>query len=133
MRPELRKMNDQFAVIEVYGGDCVIMVESQDPLGGRPQVNFQSFDAFKRRFLHKRIDVESQDGKIKSVQVAEWWLHQERRRQYREVVFAPGKDVLGCYNLWRGYGAKLFPATVVCFSNIPWTTYAVEFKNDTTT
>jgi hypothetical protein len=31
------------------------------------------------------------------------WVGHEARRQHNRVVFAPGKDVSGAYNLWRGF------------------------------
>jgi hypothetical protein len=41
--------------------------------------------------------------------VGEWWLRHTLRRQYETIIFAPGREIPGSYNLWRGFGCEAKP------------------------
>lgn len=112
IHPGLRELNARHAVIESdRGGRCVIAEEDYDELMGRWQIKYQSFDAFRNRYMHRMIQV----GKDKNenpilVPLGKWWLMQEHRRQYRKIVFWPNRDVPpDQYNLWRGFACEARP------------------------
>ena len=52
-------------------------------------------------------------GKGKSA--AGIWLRSSKRREFDRVVFSPGRDVPGSYNLWRGFSAQPQPGDCSLF------------------
>jgi phage/plasmid-associated DNA primase len=42
----------------------------------------------------------------KSIPAAKLWLESEDRREYEGVVFEPGRNISGYYNLWRGFAVE---------------------------
>jgi hypothetical protein len=61
-------------------------------------VSFLTEQAFRSWFRPKFVVI----GK-KTVPLADFWLSNGNRRQYQGLVFSPGRDVPGYYNLWRGF------------------------------
>lgn len=98
IHPRLLEMNDKFAVIENYGGRCVIMRESEDG-----QLTFQN----PREFFAARASshILGRDSKNREVTISDgkWWFGQPRRRQYERVVFDPSGDSPGAFNTFRGF------------------------------
>ena len=68
-----------------------------------PSLINQSLQSCIRPFRCANRDVF--DGK-KSVNVAQYWLRHQKRRQYEGLVFAPGQETPGYYNLWRGFAVE---------------------------
>lgn len=97
--PALRRMNDQFCVIGSIGGKCRVIEEIYDPLLDRHYMTTSSFEDFANRFSNQKVSV----GNGKFMPLGKWWLNHPLRRQYDYMVFAPGKEVPGAYNLWRGF------------------------------
>lgn len=102
--PELREFNEKYAVILDLNGKCRILVEGWDAVRDRPRVSFMSFQDFNNAHNNRSVIVGSdQNGKPLSMPAGKWWVGNPLRRQYEDVVFAPGKDLTKVYNLWRGF------------------------------
>jgi hypothetical protein len=61
-------------------------------------IKFLSLSAFEQWHGNRFV----QRGK-KRVPLAKHWLLHPQRRQYEGIVFAPGREVPGHFNLWRGF------------------------------
>lgn len=107
--PILREFNDRFAVIENFGGKCVVVEEILDEMLDRFRLTKQGFDHFRNRHMNREVVVGSKKGVDQTMPAGEWWLRHTQRRQYNKIVFAPGRDVPGAYNLWRGFGCEARP------------------------
>ena len=108
--PWLRKLNEAHAVIEDIGGKCRVVSEVMDPALRRPRLSRQSFDDFRNRYMHIQVVVgQDKDGNDVRMQLGKWWLQNQNRRQYRSIVFAPGKEVSDSYNLWQGFACEAKP------------------------
>ncbi len=108
--PKLVELNERFAVIGNMGGKCRIVEEVMDAGLGRTRLTKQSFEDFKNRFSHQEVIIgEDSSGKPKSMEVGKWWLKNSKRRQYEYIIFAPGKEVRSCYNMWKGFACESIP------------------------
>ncbi len=89
----MQELNAQFAVV-LIGGKVRILDEST------PQIALLGPDEFKLLFLNRFVRVGT-----KNQTIATYWLGHRERRQFKSVVFEPGKrHTPGAYNLWRGWG-----------------------------
>jgi hypothetical protein len=111
--PDLRELNDRFAVVTNYGGRCRVIEEVWNEAIHRSMISAYPFDDF-RNSLMNRSKVLSDDKKMP---LAEWWLRHDKRRQFDRVVFLPNEDeeVDGCYNLWRGFAVEPAPGDCSLF------------------
>jgi hypothetical protein len=108
--PWLRKLNEKHAVIADIGGKCRVITEVPDEILGRPRLSRQSFDDFRNRYRHIKIDVGvNEKGAPIQKQAGSWWLDHPLRRQYETITFAPGREVPDAYNLWRGFACEAIP------------------------
>lgn len=108
--PWLRKLNEEHAVIEDIGGKCRVVSEVMDPALKRPRLSRQSFDDFRNRYMHIHVTVgQDKDGNDIRKPLGKWWLENPNRRQYKSIVFAPGKEVSESYNLWQGFACEARP------------------------
>lgn len=105
----LRKLNDRYAVIGNMGGKCRVVEEVFDEALERHRLVKQTFEDFRNRYMNVHEMVPNAKGELRPVPVGRWWLEHPRRRQYDRLVFAPGREVEGAYNLWRGYGCNAIP------------------------
>lgn len=114
--PWLRKLNDQHAVIESFGGKCVVIEEQFDPVLSRSRLIHQTFTNFQQRYLNQKIKIgEKNNGQPVYKTVGKYWLEHPHRRQFSSVVFSPGRDHDGIYNLWRGFSVKSIPGKCELF------------------
>lgn len=97
----VRKLNENHAII-MLGGKCLVMNEVIDPIFGRPDLTFSSPSDFATRYINQKIFLANGTGKMKALSIAKIWIEHEDRRQYNGMVFAPGEEIPGCYNLYRG-------------------------------
>lgn len=105
--PWLRKLNEEFAVIENMGGKCRVVEEIMDYGLNRTRLSRQSFEDFRNRYMNQQIQIgTNKDGIPIMKPVGKWWLEHSQRRQYRTIVFAPGKEVPNAYNLWKGFAVE---------------------------
>ncbi len=107
--PILREMNDRHAVIGSHGGKCRVMEEVWDEALGRSRVEFSGFGDIRNRYLNQTVVVGTKVNKSgtevpQEMPRGEWWLRHSDRRQYKCIVYAPGRKVADSYNLWQGFG-----------------------------
>lgn len=109
--PLLMKMNERHAVIGNAGGKCQVIEEQYDEGLGRTALTFQSFGDIKNRYNNKRVQVGTDKaGEPIYMPMGDWWLKQEKRRQYERIVFDPsGTAGPEAYNLWRGFAYESRP------------------------
>lgn len=110
--PTLREFNDKHAVIGSQGGKCFIIEEQYDPILERYSLVKQGFDHFRNRYMNRMVNMGQKKDKKGNIvgdiemPAGEWWLRHAQRRQYETIIFAPGRDISGSYNLWRGFGCE---------------------------
>lgn len=110
VHPWVRKMNDRHAVITNMAGKCRVITEAEDLQLGRNTIQVQTFEDIRNAYLHKQVEVGTDSkGNVKHAPVGHWWLSHGLRRTYDSLVFAPGRDTPGSYNLWKGFGCDALP------------------------
>lgn len=112
--PQLAKLNDIHAVIGDIGGRCRIISEVFDHAMNRTRISRQSFEDFANRYCHERVTISTPNGD-KVMPLGRWWIQHPKRRQYDTMIFAPGQEVPGAYNLWRGFAFKPQPGDCSLF------------------
>lgn len=144
--PELLRLNEKHAVIANLGGRCRIIEEVWDAHLERSSLTAQTFADFRLRYSNVRVLAgETADGEPIYQQLGRWWTEHARRRQYETLVFRPGHETPGAYNLWRGFACEPTPGdrhqpymehlrTVVCAGNeghyrylVGWLARAVQY------
>jgi len=106
--PNLRELNDAHMVIADIGGKCRVATEVFDSTLKRSRLSLQSFDDFRNRYMHKMVSLGlNPKGEEIKISLGKYWLLNKDRRQYERIVFRPGVEVTGLYNLWKGFA---FPA-----------------------
>lgn len=92
----IERMNQRFAIIGV--GHQIKILDEGDPndikLLSRPDFALQT------------ANMASPD---KASSAASLWQKSPRRREYTGLVFSPGRDKPGYYNLWRGFSVDSQP------------------------
>lgn len=120
--PEERRiitdLNQKHAVIMV-GGRCLVMNEIFDPVFERPDINFSSVQDFKNFYSNKKL-FRPDGNKTSEVSYSDLWLQSQERREFKGIVFTPGKDVPGYYNLFRGFDLKPQPGDWRLFKRHIW-------------
>ena len=105
--PNLRKMNEQHAIIGNIGGKCRVIEEIEDEVLHRTRYTLSSFEDLRNRYAHVQIETgNTKDGKMKTMSLAKYWLDHPRRRQFDYMRFMPQGDKPGIYNLWRGFSVE---------------------------
>ena len=98
----LRWMNEKhFVVIEA--GKTVVTTEWIDPELDRRMLMRSSFGDLKNYYCNKWVNAKDSNGNSKRVPLGHYWLNANDRRQFKGIVCAPGGDVEGYYNLWKGF------------------------------
>jgi len=101
--PHIARLNRTHGVAMI-SGKTVILNEIQDHKGGA-DITFSSVNDFRNFQANNLVWVNR-----KKVPVSQLWLESPDRRQYpRGVVFAPGQEKQGAYNLWRGFAVQPTP------------------------
>ena len=75
------------------------MNEIVDPVFKRPDISFSSMADFTNFYANRKITGQD-PGRIG---IAKHWIESLGRRQFKGIVFSPGKEVPGYYNLYRGF------------------------------
>lgn len=114
--PDLRKYNETYAVIRNLGNKCLVVEEIWDEGLKRHRIGKMSFEHFRNGHMHitKALGATSTGTPI-SKPMGHWWLSHANRRQYDTMVFAPGREVPGSYNLWRGFACESRPGSCQLF------------------
>lgn len=108
--PWLRQLNEKHAVIADLGGKCRIISEVMDTALKRSRISKQSFEDFRNRYRHIKVQVGVNDQGHPIMKAAgNFWVDHPNRRQYDTIVFAPGQEVDNAYNLWRGFSCDALP------------------------
>lgn len=108
--PVLRQFNEKHAVISDIGGKCRIISEVIDTQLKRTRISKQSFEDFRNRYRHIRVQIGvSQEGQPIYKPAGAFWIDHPQRRQYDSIVFAPGQEVENAYNLWKGFSCQSLP------------------------
>lgn len=103
---DVQEVNAAYAVTWA-GTDVVILREGFDPELGRDTVWFVKPSDLKLLWANRFVEMGK---KSKPVQLYDHWVTHPDRREYTGVVFAPGRDVPGAYNLWRGWSVNPDPS-----------------------
>lgn len=108
--PHLQQLNEKHAVIEDIGGRCRVISEVMDYALNRTRISRQSFDDFRNRYMHIQVVVgKDKDGRDVQMPMGKWWLLHSKRRQFKTIMFAPGREVADAYNLWQGFSCEARP------------------------
>jgi len=99
-------MNQKHAIIQI-GGKTQILSETIDPAFDRPDILLSSVSDFRHKYANKKITDPENPNKL--ITTANYWFEHPDRREYEGLVFDPGKNVPGYYNLWRGLAVKPVP------------------------
>jgi hypothetical protein len=95
----LRAFNRRYAVIRTSGGVKILV----EPRASDDDVGFESQNDVAL-FEKNRIVWITEGKATKKLEAFKLWLEWEKRRTYRNVVFAPGKSTpRDTYNLFRGW------------------------------
>jgi hypothetical protein len=105
----LRELNEKHAVVPV-AGRVLILNREYDPSLGRPLVTFSAPTDFKMRYLNRRVLRNGEEIDIGTV-----WLESPERAQFEGLVFLPGGEAPGYFNLWTGWGVDPKPGECVLF------------------
>ena len=107
--PELDELNSLHAVVR-EGGKTKIFNEEHDSSTNRYYLTRSSFQDLRNYYHNREVVVgTSKKGKDITTKLGDWWLEHENRRTYENLIFAPGKDTPGKYNLWRGFAVEDVP------------------------
>lgn len=116
INPWLQKLNEKHFVIGDIGGKCRVMSEVFDPALRRSKFTRQSFEDFRNRYLGQKIEVGTDKNGLPAFKkVGHWWLENEKRREYDTLIFAPGQEVEGAYNMWKGFTCEPRPGDCSLF------------------
>lgn len=113
IQPELREMNDKYCVL-MHGGRCRVMTEKEDKFGTnaeqrRTRIELMPFDDLKHFHMNRFVLTTNARQQTVRVPLGDWWLAQPGRRQYDELVFCPGTETPGSYNMWKGFSVSPRP------------------------
>jgi hypothetical protein len=103
VEPRIAKLNETYALV-IVGDKTAIMKSVAD--GG---IKFLAHSAFELWHANRFIYYQDKNGDQKKISLAKYWLRHPQRRQYEGIVFAPGREVAGHFNLWRGYAVQPQP------------------------
>lgn len=118
--PKLHELNTKHAVVRDVGGHCRVISEGWDEELGRTTLSYQTASDFVTYYQNQTMEmtVTGKDGpKVVSVPVGKWWLTHPQRRSYERVIFAPGREFPGSYNLWTGFAVDPRPGKCELYLN----------------
>jgi hypothetical protein len=99
-------MNDRYAVVTM-GGKQRVIYEMKDVTLDRYKLVLMTFEDFQKKYMNQLVKCgEDAKGNPQYIPLGKWWLCHRNRRQFEEVIFSPGEDVPGAYNMWRGFACE---------------------------
>ena len=114
--PMLRQLNEQYAVVKNLGGKCRVVEELQDEAAGRARLTKMAFQDFMNAWMNRLVQIgQKDDGTPIYKQAGKWWLEHPLRREYDRLIFAPGREIPGAYNLWQGFSYQPRPGDCSLF------------------
>ena len=94
-------MNARHAVV-CEAGKTVVITEGVDPVLQRVVLTRSSFADIRNFYMSEMVQIKV-GKKIESRPLGEYWLGHADRRQYLGIVFHPGQETPGYFNLWRRF------------------------------
>lgn len=94
------ELNRFHFVVNVGGKVCIANL-FYDPQTKREDLTLSTIGDFRLRYSNRFFDSETT--------IATLWLQSPRRRQYQGIVFLPGQEAAGHYNLFRGFPVEPIP------------------------
>jgi hypothetical protein len=109
--PQLVELNDKFFVVKSINGKCRICAEEEDPILERSRIVKYSFQDFRNANCNIRVDTGARNKDDEPIYrpLGDWWIQHSNRKQFDRIIFAPGKEVTGTYNLWQGFSVDPKP------------------------
>jgi hypothetical protein len=95
--PAVAELNEKYAFV-IAGDRAAVLEEIETDLR---RFRLLPVSTFKLALENRTVEAGE-----KPVKLAKYWLEHPRRRQYEDIVFAPGRDVPSVYNLWRGFAVE---------------------------
>ena len=100
-------MNTQHAVVSEGGKTMILNTQDWDPAMKRHVLTRSTFADLRNFYCHINVVIGSdQAGNPIKIPKGNAWLKHPNRRQYSGVVFAPGKEIPGFFNMWRGFSIE---------------------------
>jgi Family of unknown function (DUF5906) len=96
--PAVAELNETYALV-IVGNQAAVLEERADGT-----FRLLSTSTFEEWLKGRWVRV----GK-RTVALAKHWREHPRRRRYSDIVFSPGGDAPGAYNLWRGFKVEPRP------------------------
>ena len=94
-------MNARHAVVR-EAGKTVVITEDVDPVLQRVVLTRSSFADIRNFYMSEMVQIKV-GKKIESRPLGDYWLGHPDRRQYLGIVFHPGQETPGYFNLWRRF------------------------------
>jgi len=131
---ELVELNDQYATSYV-GEKFRILQEVHQPGDEYSRILYICKTDFNDFMANRWKTDTNAKGDVVMIELSKWWLRHANRRTYAGVVFYPGKETPGYYNLWRGFAYQAKPGDCsafldhvrdnICQGNSEWYDYLV--------
>jgi Bifunctional DNA primase/polymerase, N-terminal/Primase C terminal 2 (PriCT-2)/Family of unknown function (DUF5906) len=103
------QINQRQFLIRNIGGKCLVGEMVLNPTGSGQMLSLQTVESFRTWYLNQTLLLAPPGGKVRQVQVGNYWLQHKRRRQYEGVDLVPNEPLEllnGNFNLWRGFGVE---------------------------
>jgi len=119
--PDLLEFNERYAVIQSVGNKCrIVETIIDDAANGRSCISLLPPADFSTAWMHRYKEIvigKDKEGKpkTKEVSIGRWWLGHTKRRTYSRITFAPGREVPGAYNMWKGFAVDAIPGDCSLF------------------
>ncbi|MFZ2634409.1 MAG: DUF5906 domain-containing protein [Desulfosalsimonadaceae bacterium] len=98
------QINKSYAAV-MSGSSFCIMKEDFDVALERHDIHLLKTSDFHNWFANDKVEV-SKGEKTEQISISKLWFTSPLRRQFKGIVFAPGKEWPGYYNLYRGLAIK---------------------------
>jgi hypothetical protein len=114
------ELNARHAVVPVGGATFIMNIE-HDPVLDRRLITYSRTGDFETRYHNRRTIVRADE-----MSIADAWLLNADRRQYDGVIFEPGTDRPGYFNLFDGWGVVPRPGNCSAFQDLIHTCICAE-------
>jgi len=114
LEAQIDEMNKTFAMIMV-GSKCCILHEFIDPVTKREDIDFWTVPDFHHKNANKLIWMPDGTGNTKEYSVSRLWYKSKARREFDGIIFAPGQDIQGYYNMFKGFAVNPVPGRWALF------------------
>ncbi|MCM2287116.1 MAG: DUF5906 domain-containing protein [Desulfobacula sp.] len=96
----INRLNQIHAIVD-YEGQTLILTETYDPILKQAKYTFSKKNDFFDKYANKTFP-DPQNPK-KTINEAQYWFRHLQRRTYKGIIFHPGNEFPGYYNLWKGF------------------------------